>query len=130
MEQNPAAGITKGIYDLNVGGNLVSTLEIYSRASDKMVDFSREQAKSRALGTSGCIYRFKAINQVGGFDTKMKGYGEDWDAEYRIRMAGWGLRIVSVHYRDYERLGLTWKQLWQKYRRRGYDLHGVLKKHE
>jgi glycosyltransferase involved in cell wall biosynthesis len=129
MEQNPKVGIAKGKYELISGANLLSTLEIYSRAADKMVDYSQERARSKALGTSGCIYRLKAIRQVGGFDQTIKGYGEDWDAEYRIRMSGWMLCTIQVQYRDYERFGVTWRELWAKYVRRGYDLHDVFKKH-
>ena len=129
MEQNPSVGIAKGKYELSPGANLLSTLEIYSRASDKMVDYSQEKARSKALGTSGCIYRLKALRQVGGFDINITGYGEDLDAEYRIRMAGWKLCTIAVYYQDYERLGLTWRELWQRYRRRGYDMYAILKKH-
>ena len=129
MEQNPNVGIAKGKYELSSGSNPLSTLEIYSRVADKMVDYSQEKARSKALGTSACIYRLKAIRQVGGFDTNIKGYGEDWDAEYRIRLAGWKLWSITVYYQDYERYGLTWRELWQRYRRRGYDLHDVLQKH-
>ena len=130
MEQNPTVGIAKAKYEMVAEGNLLSTLEIYSRAADKMADFSQEKTRSKALGTSGCIYRLKAIKQVGGFDPNIKGYGEDWDAEYRIRMVGWKLCTIPVRYRDYERLGITWKELWLKYMKRGYDLYDVFKKHK
>ncbi|MFH0960621.1 MAG: glycosyltransferase [Pseudomonadota bacterium] len=129
MEKNPNVGIAKGKQELSPGANLLSTLEIYSRAADKMVDYSPERARSKALGTSGCIYRLKAIKQAGGFDRNIRGYGEDWDAEYRIRMAGWRLCTTAVQYQDYERFGVTWRELWQKYRRRGYDLYDVFRKH-
>jgi glycosyltransferase involved in cell wall biosynthesis len=130
MEQSPLVGIAKGKYEMIAAANLLSTLEIYSRATDKMSDFSQENTRSKALGTSGCIYRLKAIKQAGGFDPNIKGYGEDWDAEYRVRMAGWKLCTIPVPYKDYERLGITWKALWRKYVKRGYDLYDVFKKHK
>jgi glycosyltransferase involved in cell wall biosynthesis len=130
MEQNPHVGIAKGRYELSSGANLLSTLEIYSRAADKMEDYSSEKTRFKSLGTSGCIYRVKAIRQVGGFDKNIKGYGEDWDAEYRTRAAGWSLRTSPVYYRDYERLGVRWKELWHRYRRRGYDLHYFFQKYK
>jgi glycosyltransferase involved in cell wall biosynthesis len=129
MEENPDVGIAKGKYELRPGPNLLATLEIYSRAAAKLADYSREKARSKSLGTSGCIYRVKAIRQAGGFDKNIKGYGEDWDAEYRTRLAGWSLCTCQVPYQDYERLGLTWKELWRRYWKRGYDMHDVLEKH-
>ena len=130
MEADPDLGIAKGRYELLHGPNLVSTLEIYSRAAAKFVDYSQEKARSKSLGTSGCIYRVEAIRQAGGFDKTIEGYGEDWDAEYRTRAAGWSLCTCQVQYRDYERLGLTLKELWRRYCKRGYDSYQVFGKHE
>jgi len=130
MDENPDVGIAKGKYEMRSGPNLLATLEIYSRAAAKLADYSREKARSKSLGTSGCIYRVKAIRQAGGFDKNIKGYGEDWDAEYRTRLAGWSLCTCQVPYQDYERLGLTWKELWRRYWKRGYDMHDVLEKHK
>jgi len=130
MEQNPKVGIAKGKYALMPGSNLLATLEIYSRATDKMVDYSLKESHSKSLGTSACIYRVEAIRQAGGFDKNIKGYGEDWDAECRTRTAGWKLCTTQAQYLDYERFGLTWNGLWQRYWRRGYDLHDVLRKHK
>jgi len=120
MECNPKVGIAKGRYELSLGPNLVSTLEIYSRAADKMTDFNRSNSKS--LGTGACIYRLEAIKQVGGFDNNIKGYGEDWDAECRVRAAGWLLQTTQAIWRDYERLGVSYRELWRRYTQRGYDL--------
>ena len=122
MDRNPKVGIAKGKYSLAPGANLIATLEIYSRAAGKMVDFN-SRVKTCSMGTGGGIYRVKAIRQVGGFDENIKGYGEDWDAESRIRAAGWLLRIIEAQFRDYERRGLAWKDIWRKYLRRGYDSH-------
>ena len=54
MEQNPNVGIAKGTYELSSGANPLSTLEICSRVADKIVDYSQDKARSKALGTSGC----------------------------------------------------------------------------
>jgi glycosyltransferase involved in cell wall biosynthesis len=129
MNHNPKVGIAKGKYELSSGPNLLATLEIYSRAAAKLVDYRQKKAISKSLGTSGCIYRVKAIRQVGGFDENIKGYGEDLDAEYRTRTAGWSLRVIQVLYRDYERLGLTWKKLWVTYWKRGFDMIDFIRKH-
>lgn len=129
MDNNPNVGIAKGKISLAPGANFVSTLEIYSRAATKMVNFD-SKIETNSMGTAGCIYRTKAIRQVGGFDVNIKGYGEDWDAEYRIRKAGWSLHTLDVHYRDYERRGLTWKDLWRKYSVRGQNSHDYFLKNK
>jgi len=129
MERNPAVGIAKGRYELCPGANLLSTLEIYSRVADKITDYSLEKARFKSLGTSGCIYRIEAIRQVGGFDQNIRGYGEDWDAEYRVRTIGWSLCTNQAYYRDYERFGVTWKELWRRYWKRGYDLNYFFQKY-
>jgi len=128
MERHPKVGIAKGKQALESKGNLLATLEAFSRAAGKMVDYQSERAYSKALGTSGSIYRTRAIRQVGGFDKNLKGYGEDWDVEIRVREAGWSLLTIDAKYLDYERRGLAWKTLWSRYWRRGYDTHCFLHK--
>ena len=123
MKRYPKVGIAKGKQSLELGGNLLATLETYSRAAGGMIDYASEKAQSKPLGTGGCIYRAEAIRQVGGFDENITGYGEDFDAEYRIRKAGWLLCTTDVQFRDYERGRISWKDLWCRYLKRGYDAH-------
>jgi len=128
MEQHPEVGIAKGRMALEPMGNMLSTLEAFSRAAGKMVDYRSKKAYSKVLGTSGSIYRTHAIMQVGGFDKDLKGYCEDWGVEIRVRTAGWSLLTTDAQYLDYERYGLTWKTLWSRYWRRGYDTHHFLRR--
>jgi len=130
MEQHSEVGIAKGKQALESGGNLLATLETYSRAAGRMVDYSSEKARLKSMGTGGCIYRAKAIKQVSGFDQNIRGYGEDLDAECRIRKAGWLLCTTDVQFRDYERRRLTWENLWRRYVQRGYDMHNFLRKNK
>jgi glycosyltransferase involved in cell wall biosynthesis len=125
MKCHPEVGIAKGKQALEPGKNLLATLETYSRAAGRMVDYTSEKAKSKSMGTSGCIYRVKATRQVGGFDKNITGYGEDFDAECRIRKAGWLLCTIDVQYHDYERGRIFWKDLWRRYLKRGYDFQKV-----
>lgn len=129
MDQNPKVGITKGKYSLTPGANHAATLEMYSRAAGKMIDFN-SKIETNSMGTAGCIYRTQAIRQAGGFDKAIRGYGEDWDAEYRVRSAGWLLETVDAYYQDYERRGLTWNSVWQKYVRRGRDSRFFVRKNK
>ena len=128
MEQTPEAGITKGRVALMPAGNLLATLECYSRAVGKMVDYQSKKGRLKTMGTGGALYRMKAIRMSGGFDVGLRGYNEDWDIELRIREAGWALHSINVFCYDYERYGLTWKELWRRYWIRGYHTHYFLHK--
>ena len=128
MEQHPEMGVAKGEQALEPGGNLLATLETYSRAAGRMVDYQSEKARSKALGTGGSIYRIEVLTQVGGFDENLRGYNEDWDIEIRVRSAGWSLLTTNAKFLDYERHGLTWKNLWSRYWLRGYYTHYFLHK--
>jgi glycosyltransferase involved in cell wall biosynthesis len=125
MKQHPEVGIAKGKQALESGGNLLATLETYSRAAGRMVDYNSEKAQSKSLGTGGAIYRTDTIRQLGGFDDSITGYGEDMDAERRTRKAGWLLCTIDVQFRDYERGKISWKDIWRRYLKRGYDSQKV-----
>jgi len=110
MESHPKVGIAKGRYGVHERTNLIAMLEDIEFA----INFRHEgEPKVRPLGTSGCIYRVKAIKQVGGFDPHANGPAEDADAEYRIKTAGWSLWVTSAIF--YEKRRDTWKSLWNEY---------------
>ena len=113
MDHNPDVGIAKGKYGVCANandGNVVATLENVEFILSTMFE---GETSSKFLGTSGCIYRVKAIRQVGGFDPYIKGVGEDMDAESRIRGAGWLLYVTSTLFLETRRH--TWKSLWNEY---------------
>jgi len=128
MERNPKAGIVKGMQALSPGRNLLATLEGYSRAIGRMVDYQSRKGRFKAVGTGGSLYRIKAVKKAGGFDDNLKMYNEDWDCELKLRKAGWTLHTLNVTFYDYERYGLTWKSLWRRYWLRGYYTHYFLHK--
>lgn len=130
IEQDPNVGVAKGRQALESGGNLLATLEAYSRAAGRMVDYTSDKTCSKVLGTGGAIYRVKAIRQAGCFDENLKGYGEDSDIEIRIKKTGWRLLTHDVRFHDYERHGLSWKSLWRRYWLRGYYTHYFLHKNK
>jgi glycosyltransferase involved in cell wall biosynthesis len=112
MEKNPKVGIGKGRYGMYVQANLLETLE----NMEFMATNFRRRGKVQPipLGTGGSIYRVEAIRQVDGFDQNITGSGEDYDAEYRVRAAGWFLEeITSAVF--YERRRKTWNSLWNEY---------------
>jgi len=130
MEKNPKAGIVKGRIALTPMGNWIATLEVYSRAAGKMIDYQSKRGQSKAVGTGGALWRIKAVKQVGGFDRELRGYNEDWDVELRMRRAGWLFYTIDATCCDYERYGLTWKSLWRRYWLRGYQTRYFLEKNK
>lgn len=130
MDKHPKIGIARGQQVLGSAGNQLAKLEAYSRIASRMVDYQSEKARTKALGTGGAICRTEALLQVDGFDEGLRGYCEDWDIEIRARAAGWSLSMADAEYLDYERHGLTWKDLWSRYWRRGYHTHYFLHKNK
>lgn len=125
MEANPNVGVAKARYAFLPTDNLVAMLEnlpcvIDNNASSKM--------ESKYPGTGGSIYRVKAIRQIGGFDDRLKGVGEDQDAAYRIKEAGWLIRRSNTFF--YELREQTWGDLWKKYYWYGYGNYFLYKKNK
>jgi glycosyltransferase involved in cell wall biosynthesis len=125
MEKNPTVGVGKARYGFCSGKNLVGLLEDMSFLAVDSKYGGKET--SRALGTGGSIYRVEAIRQVGGFDERITGVGEDMDAEYRIRKAGW-LTYMRTPALFYERRRKNWKDLWKQSFWHGYGGYYVLRK--
>lgn len=125
MRKHPTVGVAKARHGTWSGENLVGFLE---NVAFQATDFEyRGKAASRALGTGGSIYRVKAIRQVGGFDNRIAGVGEDADAEQRIRKAGWLLyRATPAIF--HERRRKTWKALWDEGFWHGYGGHYIIRK--
>jgi len=131
MDQNAKVGIVKGKFMLNPEANWLSSLEKYSRAAGKMVDFNLvRKGNPKSLGTGGAIYRVKTIRNIGGFDEKITGHGEDLDAECRIKAVGWLFSTIDVWFLDRERFRMTWRDIWRNYYNRGYSLHYIYCKHK
>ena len=117
MEDNPKVGVAKGIYGIISDANLVAALENMSFVSE---NYRYE------CGTGGSIYRTQAIRQVGYFDHRLRFAGEDHDAAFKIKAAGWELeRSLAIFY-EYPRT--SWRKLWNKYYHWGYGLHDACQK--
>jgi len=126
MDNNPDAGIAKGKYEIFVNPDSESLVAMLENTEFMLNTMVGGETTSNCLGTSGCIYRVKAIRQVGGFDLSIKGVGEDMDAESRVRKAGWLLCNTSVPF--YEKRRQTWKSLWKEYFWHGQGNRYLLKK--
>lgn len=110
MDNNPNVGIAKGSYGLYETSSLVAYLE---NVDAKVKQLEVTEVFSEALGTGGSIYRVEALRNIGGFDEKITGVGEDMDAEHRISNAGWLLKVTPAEF--YEMRRTNWGDLWKEY---------------
>lgn len=123
MERNPKVGIAKARHQVIPEENLVAFLE---HVPYLIYDFTPGILSSKLPGTGGAIYRVSAIRQVNGFDDNLKYAGEDQDAAYRIKKAGWLIAQSPAVF--YEVRVQTWKRLWKKYIWYGYGNHDLYNK--
>lgn len=66
-------------------------------------------------GTNGTISRVELLRNIGGFDKKITGAGEDQDIARKIDAAGWLIcRTRAVFYETHGNLS-SWSALWRKY---------------
>jgi len=125
MEKNPKVGIAKAKYGMTPGENIVAALENIPF----VVYYSKNGSlNSKLPGTGGSIYRVEAIRQVGGFDSRMKGVGEDQDVAYRIMSDGWLIKITDAFF--FERREESWNNLWKKYVWYGYGNYFLYRKNK
>lgn len=111
MEINPLVGIGKAKYGLSSQASLASELENMEFAITNIR--SSKDRNSAPLGAGGCIYRATALRQVGGFNERIQGSGEDMDIERRIKAVGWVLTITPAVF--FENRRKNWKSLWAEY---------------
>jgi len=74
MEQNPKVGIAKAKYSMPYAENIVAALEnipfVLYNSKDGMLN-------SMLRGAGGSICRVNVVRQVGAFDNRLSGVGED-----------------------------------------------------
>lgn len=111
MERNPKVGIAKAKYAMCSNESIAGGLE--------NVKFVVEDAfGSKLPGTGGSIVRVEAVREIGGFDNRLIGTGEDEDVAYRVRAKGWLLDRTEATF--IEKRSKTWRDLWNKYFWYGY----------
>ena len=119
IEKNPKAGIVLGKLGILNQHNYVLVLDLIP----SIVEHSRQDWKGPKLpGTGGATYRVVAARQVGGFDERISGTGEDMDIAFRIREAGWEIiEGEGVFYEEHGKL-CTWISLLRRSANQGRDL--------
>lgn len=111
MEKHPQAGFC-GASIIPLGESIVARLQGYQWV---LPAFDRKKAGyfMGKTGIQGTICRVKAIVSVGGFDSSIKGAGEDVDLFIRMKLAGW--RIGSNYdTRIYHFMRDSWRALWKE----------------
>lgn len=125
MQKNPKVGIAKARYGFLPGDNWVAMLENLPYV---ISNNDASKIESRYPGTGGSIYRVEAIRQIGGFDNRLTGVGEDQDAAYRIKEVGWLIaRSDAVFFEMREQ---NWRDLWRKYYWYGYGNYFLYRKNK
>ncbi len=110
MEENPKVGIAKARHGIKDMKNTVAVLEHIPFAISDLKD---DWLESKLPGTGGSIYRVEAIRQVGGFDEKLKGTGEDQEAAFRVKTAWWHIKQSPVIF--YEKRAQNLLEAWRKW---------------
>jgi glycosyltransferase involved in cell wall biosynthesis len=110
MEKNPEVGIAKARHSMLNAKNIIEVLE---NIPFILYDLKDGSLDSKLPGTGGAIFRINAIRRVGGFDSKLRGTGEDQDIAFRIKNAGWLIKRSTAIF--YEKRAQTWKEIWKKW---------------
>lgn len=132
MDENPSVAVAGGKFKMIMlkESGLVYRLSYL----EKMVEYHFDDySKEVLIGTGGSIFRVKAIVEVGGFDVKIKGAGEDLELAYRIKNRGWKLCSTPYEFYDVPESDTgwkrNWKSLWHHYYWYGYNYCYVYRKH-
>ena len=125
MKQNPNVGIAKARYGTLPDESLLAFLENVGYVVNDWLYGHRPT--QRNLGTGGSIYRVESIRKAGGFDDRISGVGEDSDAEFRVRKAGWLLYLASPAF-FYERRRRSIVAIWGEGFWYGYGQHYIYRK--
>ncbi|MCW3984543.1 MAG: glycosyltransferase family 2 protein [Candidatus Bathyarchaeota archaeon] len=120
MEKNDKVGAARGFYNNFSNESVLDILDFLFLLQPKKINY---------IGTGGSIFRLKALKKVGGFDTKIRGAGEDIDISLRIMKSGWIL-ATNTSARLHNRQLKTLKVLWKKNLGYGYANHFLYQKHK
>jgi glycosyltransferase involved in cell wall biosynthesis len=128
MEKNPKVGIAGGKFQNYPRENWVASLESIEWIAIDHIYGGKASIRPVLHRAGGSVYRVKAIRQVGGFDTCIKGALEDLDLNYRIGTIGW-LTYFVTDAAYYDRRKQTWKDIWTENFWFGYGGHYFIHKH-
>jgi glycosyltransferase involved in cell wall biosynthesis len=127
LDENPNVGIALGLIFMKEG-NTILKLNMLPFYIERMKALRQGSSFHKIPGTGGAAMRAEALRQVGGFDEKIRGAGEDVELAYRIKSSGWLIGITPARF--YEKKGdvKTLKDVWNKFFWYGYGNHKVYMK--
>jgi glycosyltransferase involved in cell wall biosynthesis len=128
MESNPRVGIAGGKFAMYPGENLIASLESIEWVTADYIHGKKASLKPVLHRAGGCIYRVKAIKQVGGFDHNINGALEDLDAEYRLGQLGWYTYFITDAVFN-DRRKESFRAIWRENYWYGYGGHYFLHKY-
>ena len=127
MELNEDVGIAKASFHAMPQKGLVPALENLEWVAIDHLIKSRGAGNLPSYLSGGSIHRTVALRQIGGFDTKIVGAGEDEEIEWRMSNAGWKVRSgTGAMY--YEWRKNTWRALWANHFWYGYGAYYLYRK--
>ena len=128
LERNPKVGIAAGKIRFETGQGVVASLEESDWIAWNHGRNSKTIKGNLRIICAGSVFRKQAIRDAGGFDSGIKGAGEDMDLGYRISRKGWltsdGINVFMKH-KGRE----TWISLWNHTVWYGYGAHYVMHKY-
>jgi glycosyltransferase involved in cell wall biosynthesis len=126
MEEHVKAGFC-GAKIIPLGKSVVSRLQGYQWVII-VSNWKKAGYIMGKTGIQGTICRVDAIKSVGGFDSSIKGAGEDVDLFIRMKVAGWEIGS-NKETRIYHFMRDTWRSLWKESVWWWYSTHYVSSKH-
>lgn len=130
IEKNPRVCVATGAYThkRNTHTSLPASLESIDKYVGSVVDASAQEDHGIPPNDTS-IYRVEAMNQVGGFDTNIRGASEDVDIITRMRKLGWTVAInKEAKYYVFPRA--SWQSVWLERVWFGYGEHLLGHKHK
>lgn len=122
MESHPQVGRARANWGWFKTGKTVGDLQFLAYAEEV-----KKKKQSNISGTGGSVCSVSAVRGVGGFDTRIRGAGEDVDLAIRLISHGWESAVSETVF--YHEPRTSWKNLWRQYVWYGYGAHYVSHKH-
>lgn len=127
MEENPKVAIAGAKFYGLPDKDLVVTLQNLEWMAINYVHANMLKKNIAGAVCAGTIYRTRAIRQIGGFDTKVTGAGEDEELEWKILQSGWKVHKGTGTY-FFEKRKKGWKAVWKQFFWYGYGKHYLIHK--
>jgi glycosyltransferase involved in cell wall biosynthesis len=123
MELHPRVGKARGRFGWLKTGKVLGDLHYLA-----YVNQQKRGVESKIAGICCSICRTDAISDAGGFDTNIKGAGEDVDLAIRMLARGWKFSVSNTIF--YSTPKTSWKRLWKQYLWYGYGGHFLSHKYK